>query len=479
MMNRSSEELTRLHPISILYFLVVAIKETFSHLWLFPIIVIVVNKIFGDGISIILIGVVVVILTIITILMIGVIRWYLFGYVIEEDSIFLQTGIMNKKQRWISADRIHSINTSIRLYDRIFSTHTLLIELASAEDSSIVFSCLSDVEEQKILHVLRRNKNEDMAELVDTTMQLSRKDILLHASLSPRLGVVFGIILVIFFKYLDFTEGEGIETIHEFIFDSFGLTLLLFIIGSVFLLSVIVSFIFIYEKNYHFTINKTHEELEITHGLIVKKQRQIAIKRLQSIILIERPLQKLFGYVTVQAVIIQRGKEEDSEKTMILLPSIKKQQVNAFLKTFVAYEKAENLQTLTKDANFYYKYFQLIVGTVIAIPVWLFMPFHLHYIAPLIPVVLTIFGWVEYRNTGWLQTDEFLTLQYGDLTRKTAIIKSGRVQWAALEQSIFQKQKNLANIEIAVASGQNDIMFNVKQLPIKDAEILIYNKNRN
>lgn len=478
MMNKSSEQLTRLHPISILYFIVVAVREAFSHIWLFPVIVIVANKVFGENVSVIIVGIVVAVVTLITILIIGVIRWNLFGYVIHEDNIYVQTGIVNKKQRWISADRIHSINTSVRLYDRIFSTHTLLIELASAEDSSIVFSCLSREEEQLIRNVLHTKGEVEIVETIDTTISLSRKDIILHACLSPKLGIVFGLIAIIFFKYVDATNGEGIETIFTFFTNIFGFMWIFIVLGSLLLLSIIVSFVFIYEKNYKFTLRKNQEELEIAHGLIVKKQRVLAINRIQSILLIEKPLQRLCGYVTVQAVIIQRGKDEDSEKTITLLPSIKRQNVDNFLQSYVDYTKTEELQTLTKQANFYYKILPMLVGFIIAVLVWFFMPFSLHYIAPIIPIILFIYGLCEYNNIGWKQSEQILTLQYGSSTRITAIIKIDRIQWNVITQSIFQKNNGLANVKIAVASGKDDMMFNVKQLTIEAAKKIVDSVNK-
>lgn len=470
-MNKSSEQLTRLHLISIFYFIVVAIKETLSNFWLFPIIVFGLDEILSNKISIFTIGLVIAVLTLLIILIIGIVRWYLFGYVIHEDSIFLQTGIVNKKQTWISADRIHSINTSIRLYDRIFSTHTLLIELASAEDSSIVFSCLSNEEERRIREVLHRN-NEKNVEKIEETIKLSKKDILLHACLSPNLGALYGLIIIVFFKYLETANQDEINTVFAYFTNLFSFMWIFITLGIIFILSVIVSFLFIYEKNYKFTLIKNNGELEITHGLIVKKQRTLVIERIQSIILVEKPLQRLFGYVTVQAVIIQRGKEENSEKTITLLPSIKKKNVDTFLNTFVVYERVAELQSLTKKANFYYKVLPLLIGIIIAIPVWFFMPFSLHYIAPIIPIILFIYGFCEYNNIGWEQSEQFFTLQYGSFTRKTAIIKIARIQWTSVNQTIFQKNNYLANLKVAVASGQDDIMFNVKQLPFEEANCM-------
>lgn len=462
-----------LHPISILYFTVVMMKAILSQIWIVAVIVVLNYKGFDSITRVLYIFLSVLMLLLVVAIVLGVLRWKSFVYEIYEDSIFVKTGIMNVKKRFISADRIHSVNTSIRLYDRMFSTHTLLIELASGEDSSITFSCLSKEEEQSIRNILQKNIIEDTEEISSTTIQMSGKDMIVHGFLSPKFGIVIGFILAIFFKYVDATNGKEMKSIHLFVVEYVSVGWILTIVGIVVLLSIIVSLAFTFERNYGFILQKEQENLEISHGLLVKKQRVVAIDRLQSIILIERPLQRIFGYMTIQAVIIQRGKEEDSEKTITLLPSVKREEVSVFLSSYLDYERVERVNNLTKEASFYYKGLPFLIGIIIAIPFLVFIPFNLHYIAIAIPIILFVFGWMEYHNVGWEYGRDFITIQYGNTTRKTAIIKADRIQWGLVRQTVLQKKRNIANVTIAVASGQNDMNFTVKQMPIDEANGMV------
>ncbi|TWK93257.1 hypothetical protein CHCC20333_2758 [Bacillus paralicheniformis] len=70
---------------------------------------------------------------------------------------------------------------------------------------------------------------------------------------------------------------------------------------------------------------------------------------------------------------------------------------------------------------------------------------------------------------GWNQSSRFLTLQYGILSRKTAIMKRGRIQWASLSQTFMQERKNLASIKLAVASGKENMKFSISHIPIESA----------
>lgn len=472
-MNKSKH----LHPVSILYFTVVMMKAILSQIWIVAVIVILNYKDVDSIIRVLYIFLSVLILLLVVAIILGVLRWKSFVYEIHEDSIFVKSGMINVKKVFISADRIHSMNTSIRLYDRIFSTHTLLIELASGEDSSITFSCLSKEEEQSIRNILQKHVIEDTEEITSTTIQMSGKDIILHGFLSPKLGIVMGFILAIFFKYVDATDGKEMKSIHLFVVEYVSFGWLFIIAGIVIVLSIIVSLAFTFERNYGFILQKEQENLEISHGLLVKKQRVVAINRLQSILLIERPLQRLFGYMTIQAVIIQRGKEEDSEKTITLLPSIKREEVSAFLSSYLDYERVGRVNNLTKEASFYYKGLPFLVGIVVAIPFWVFVPFNLYYIAIVIPILLFMFGWMEYRNVGWEYGKDFVTIQYGSTTRKTAIVKVDRIQWSSVRQTILQKKRKIANVTIAIASGQNDMNITVKQIPIDDANGMVRQVN--
>ncbi|MEW9910289.1 PH domain-containing protein [Bacillus pacificus] len=74
---------------------------------------------------------------------------------------------------------------------------------------------------------------------------------------------------------------------------------------------------------------------------------------------------------------------------------------------------------------------------------------------------------------GWNQNEHFLTLQYGSLSRKTVIIKRGRIQWISVRQTNLQEKQHLASLKLAIASGKENIKFSLSHIPV-DAANYIY-----
>lgn len=97
-MNKSKNKNQQLHPVSILYFIVVAIKESLSYIWLFPLLVLLVHKQMGNQISTVKIGVIVSVFLIMMFLIVGILKWKSFIYEIQEKAIYIQSGLIMIKK---------------------------------------------------------------------------------------------------------------------------------------------------------------------------------------------------------------------------------------------------------------------------------------------------------------------------------------------------------------------------------------------
>ncbi|MCY8232491.1 PH domain-containing protein [Priestia endophytica] len=221
------------------------------------------------------------------------------------------------------------------------------------------------------------------------------------------------------------------------------------------LLSFALSLFLTYVSDYHFKLDKNERgEIEIQQGLFEKKHRTIAQHRIQAIFITERPLQRLLGYASIEAVVIQNSQDEQVKKTISLIPFVKKDRVQSLIEIFIGYERSNSLHTPPKKARISYVGPLFLIGCLLLIPLWMYIPEPYHYFSLILPILSLWLGWREYRTTGWNQSERFLTLQYGVFFRNTAIIKRGRIQWIALRQTWLQERKHLASINMAVTSGK-------------------------
>ena len=117
------------------------------------------------------------------------------------------------------------------------------------------------------------------------------------------------------------------EEISEFI--KFGV--LIVAIGvflgllAVWILSVAMTFL----SHYNFTIELDQEDIIITRGLLEKKRVTVPLKRIQSVVVVENPFRKLFGYASV--AIHSAGGGVGQSSKINLFPIVKRDKVEAYL----------------------------------------------------------------------------------------------------------------------------------------------------
>ncbi|MDQ0227668.1 PH domain-containing protein [Metabacillus niabensis] len=465
----------RLHPISILYFIVTAIKESVSYIWVFPLLVLLVHKQISEHISPFMIIFVTVTFLILLFIVIAILKWQSFTYRIIDGAIYIESGLFVINKRWVHPERIQSIDSTVRVYDHIFSTRTLTIELAGGEESSIILSCISKEEEQRLRRVLGEQIHVDSIDdhFDDSVFQLKNSNLILHSLLSPKFGIVLTIISGALLKYLDVTKETDRETLFTHLSNWLGTYWIVVTILMVILCSFALSLLITFVSDYNFKLYKnSNGDLEIEQGLLEKKRRTVSKNRLQAIIIIEGPLHRLLGYASIKAVIIRNSQDKEGEKTITLLPFVKKEYVQSFLEPFTGYQMINNFKVLTKRAKFHYIVLPGILGSILSIPIWLFLQSNYYVFGILLPIGFLFIGLMSYKMTGWNQGDDFLTLQYGSLSRKTAIIKRGRIQWSSIDQTYFQDKGNLASIRIAVASGKENVKLSLSNIPIEEAETI-------
>ena len=189
-------------------------------------------------------------------------------------------------------------------------------------------------------------------------------------------------------KYWDMTKGGNQNTLFTFLFNWFGSNWIVITIVLVLIISFILSLLLTFESDYHFTIKKNcKDELEVEQGLLEKKYRTITNSRIQALLIIERPLHRLLGYASIQAIVIRNSQNEQNEKALQSSLLLKRKSEN-FTEVFYWLSKSDCLQKLTKEASFHYKVLPFIVGLLIAIAIWLYIPAYYHYFAIIVPLSL-------------------------------------------------------------------------------------------
>ena len=248
---------------------------------------------------------------------------------------------------------------------------------------------------------------------------------------------------------------------------SSDVTIYVALIFAIIVVSWLLSFLGVIFTYSDFRLHKTKEELIITRGLFEKKHITVPYDRIQAVRFVEGVIRQPFGYGMIY---VESAGFDQSQKgrSIVLAPYISARAVSSFLNEFLTeYEEPEYRFKPPKKALFRYirrpNYFLLLLIPVL----WYFL--NRGWLSLMLIPVLTILGWMRYKDAAVGFNNDILRMRYRTISRTTAIMKKNRIQAADLLQNPFQIRKDLVNFSATAASGAGGMNFGVEDLGNEDS----------
>lgn len=468
---KTMSEPKRLHPIAILFNLVMIIRHY---------VFVIIAGFFAMREQALMTFILVVLGVLVLFFVGSVLSWYRFTYRVEHDELRIEHGVFIRKQRFISKNRIQSINITANVIHRIFKLVKVQIETAgSGSDAEASLPAVSLREGDMLRDELKTNLKATEETIMsghekeNPSFKMSFKRLFIAGSTSGSIGVILAV------AAFGFSELE--QFIPDHIYDetlawviSLSIIFIAFMVCGILFLLWLLGIAGTMIKYGHFTITKNDEELFITRGLLEKKQITIPLKRIQAIGIKESVLRQPLGFVSVYAV-VAGGSMDKGEDFPILFPLIKKTEVESFLEELLPhYARGLNkeLTQLPKRARKWYIYrssaILIILTCIIAyfFPGFIWIPLFLLFIS-------VFFGILRYKNNGYDLEGERLTICYRMISKMTIIMYHNRIQAFEKSQHKIQSMQALTSIQVSIiGSLGNGTHYTIKDLEEEDANQL-------
>lgn len=472
----------RLHPAAIIFNFIRILKE--------GIYAIVIGFITFRGLSFVYF-ILVLIALLILLIGISVLTWYRFTYRIEEDELRIEYGVFIRKKRYISKNRIQSIDLTAGIIHRIFKL--VKVEIETAGSGSGAEGSLKDVtlaEGERVRAELKRLKKEP--EQVETGMEaeaptrpsftVSFKRLFLAGSTSGSVGIILA-----FFFF-------GFSQLEQFIPKSYYEDTLQWVIGLSISLIIglgilVLLFLWIFGiagtiiKYGNFSIRKNDHELFITRGLLEKKQSTIPLNRIQAVGIQESIIRQPLGYVTVFAEVAGSVAQKGEDFSTVLYPMMKKTEVKDFLGEILPEYAvpADGMKKLPDRAQKYYVIRALLPFLLPLAAVLYFFP-RFFWIPLIVMALFWVLGHLRYRAGACRIVGDCLIVRYRHINKITMIMYHKRIQAFERMQHFIHKREHLATVELSIigvsGSGKH---FKLKELDQAHADLLAdwysYRKN--
>ena len=459
----------RLHPAAILFNFIKVIKEA-----LFAIILGFITFRDESFFYFILIASVLLALFIIY----SIVSWYRYTYRIEDDELRIEYGILVRKKRFISTNRIHSINLTSGVIHRIFKLTKVEIETAgTGTGSEASLAAVTLLEGEQLREELKREKAvESLAEDVDEkkfpTRKITFKRLFVAGTTSGSIGIIAAIFAFVFSELEQFIPDHFYESTIEWIV---GLSIILMIIlgGLLLIILWLVGIAGTMIKYGNFTITKNENELFITRGLLEKKQITIPLTRIQAVGMEESVIRQPLGYVTVFAEVAGGSMEKGEEFSTVLFPILKKDEAEEFLQEFLP-DYANHSDTITplpKRALKFYLFRAMLPVIIPLAGVWYFFP-QFTWIPAIFLIGTFVLGYLCFKDAGYDLNDSRLTIRYRRVSKMTMFIYHKRVQAFEKKQHKLHIKQRLASLKLSIIAGMGGKHFHIKELEERDADLL-------
>lgn len=415
-----------------------------------------------------------------TTLVLGIIGWFRFTYRLEGDELQINKGILVKKKLYLTKDRIQVIDITEGLLQRIFGLVKLEVKSAGSGTESATINAISREEALELRGLLRNEKKDLNDVFVETTInleqqtlkwKLSGKDLFYAALTSGNFGLIASILGAISGQLNEFINEENLEYIFQHIpgLENTSLFLGAFII--IFVISYIFSFVGVIFQYADFKVEKLENELHITSGLLERKQTTVPFDRIQAIRFVEGVFREPFGFGMLY-VESAGFEQKNTERSIVLLPFIKKERLTGFISKFLdGFDEPQN-QIVPPKRSFlrYLRRPNYLLLLVIPLVWWFWEP---GWIFSFILIPASFLGWLRFKNAEVAYDDTTVKVQSRVLAKTTSYLKKNRVQVSELSINPFQRRKNLATLKVTVASGAGGREFHISDLDRVDAELML------
>ncbi|ASK64274.1 hypothetical protein CFK37_03215 [Virgibacillus phasianinus] len=409
----------------------------------------------------------------------GILSWYRYTYRVEDEELRIEHGIIIRRKRYISKNRIQSIDLTQNVVHRLFKLVKVNIETAgSGMGSEASLKAVKLKTGEALREELKTAKKAATIESADAEQMeqdfpsetITKRRLFVAGTTSGSIGIIFIIFSVVFSDLDQFIPDSYYENTFNTII-GFSIIIITILVLALLLLLWLLGIAGTMIKYGNFTITKHPDELLITRGLLEKKQTTIPLRRIQAVGINESIIRQPFGYVTVYAEVAGGSIQKGEDFSTILFPIMKRTEVDDFLtKLLPEYVSERNkLKGLPAQAKTFYLVRSSMLLMLVAIAMLFLFPQFIW--APIIVLLLCMYiGLLRYKDAGFRIDGERLTLRSRVINRKTIILFHKRIQSFESKQYWLQKRASVATLKASIVSSFGaGTHYKIKDLSVDDA----------
>ncbi|WCB96994.1 hypothetical protein DSM104299_05764 [Baekduia alba] len=381
-------------------------------------------------------------------LAIGIARWHATTYTVTDRALHFRSGVFSPDDTVVPLERIQAVDTIAGPVQRVFGVTGLHVQTpGGGEDGDVILSALSA---SNAAHLRAALGHPDHG-LGAARRRLRMRALLLAALTAPQLTILLPVVGAIFGALQNDLLGAGEAEVKHI--NSTGEVVMVALV--LLLCAWLLSFLGAIVAFSGFEIERVEDRLRIRRGLLQRRAVSVPVGRVDGVQIVESPLRRPFGLVTLRLEVTSLGGRETAART--LFPLLRAAQVDAFLSAVIP-ELAGPLQLQQRPpARARRRYVTVpLVAALAASAVLIALVPEAWPVALVLALGAVLSGLDAYAAGGLRLAPEdarVILRARRRGSRVTLIARRRRLQELGVSRTPLQRRADLATVSIAIARG--------------------------
>ena len=400
----------------------------------------------------------------------GYLAWTKFTFRLSGGELIVEKGVFNTRRLSIPAERIQSLSIEQELLHRAFGIVKVSVDTAGSDGAEFELSAierpLAEQLQRAVLAERSAAASDHRTSAVGNDAGVPRPDTVVFTHSPKRLAIaavtawpvaalVLGPIALILNQF-----GDASEAVVDTATRSFQLWWIPAGIGVAIVLGVLFNLVGTLVQDHQLTLRHDGRTLRRTSGLLSLTSRASAIDRVQVVTTTQNPLQHRVGLTQVKLATV--GSDDLS---FIGCDAVQVAEIRRLAElTTPAGASTDAPTRRVHPAKIWLTTRNAVVGAALgATFVWLLLGWWA-LLMVLIPIGAGLAEWRQVRKFRWRLDHRLVTVDHlvDRVTSEALIHKANAV---TVSQSIFERRRSLASVELATAAGS----VRVGMLPVDEA----------
>lgn len=388
-------------------------------------------------------------------------------YYLNNDELVVHSGILGRNKLSIPLERIQSINFEQNLIHRLFNVKKLKLDTAGTGEKEMELAAIdagkAEALRKLLISEIKLTNSPHIAEdkKDKAIFALGFVDLIKAGFVENHLksgGLIF---VFLWWIYANLQEvGINAEDyIEEVDRPAFSITLFALGIGFFLVLSLIISMFRTIIKYFNLHLKRSGNGFIIQMGLLNTQTISALDHKIQTVSWSDNLLKKWLKIHDLR--LKQASNKEVESKASITVPGCSISHIREVCSFVFPGWQQHDFVFSKVHKNYLYRsyYFSVLLTILIIAAALIFKSYETIYAALVLLAFLVIMSYLGYQKLAYAINDQWIYLKGGAFGDKNVVSAIYKTQSLKISQNPFQKKKNLVNLTLYNASGNENIPF--------------------